>query len=157
MNEFFSVVENKIKFYDVIKTWLFVPYFHMGRTRGGIDCLGVVGEILKESSILQDYYDSEYPKDWFIHGDEQLVLNSIERNFEYLKPGILCRQDEGTKMFGDLLCFWTRRRGICNHVAFFLSSGNMIHCTEGSGVHISQPERWENRLMKKYRLYFESE
>lgn len=127
----------------VANTWLGTPYVHGGSLRGiGVDCVHLVEEVLRGAGLLPAVDCGAYPRDWFVHRDDERLLAGVRER---------CDPVEGEWQAGDILLF---RFGRCQaHAGVYLGDGKMIHCTREDGVTISFPEsaRWYDRLCGAWR------
>jgi len=101
-----------------------------------------VAEVLREAGLLPAVDCGTYPRDWFLHRDEERLLERVKEH---------CEVADGEWMPGDILLF---RFGRCAaHAAVYLGKGRMVHCTREDGVTISHPEsgRWHDRLCGAWR------
>jgi cell wall-associated NlpC family hydrolase len=120
------------------KKLLNVPYAHRGRTRFGIDCLGLPWLAYKRAGIdyLPDNDGKAYGVNWHWLADKQRYLDAILKYFDPI--------DIATK--GDLILFKTDS-DFFTHGAIYLSDGNFIHARSGKKVmldNIYDHRYWKN-------------
>ena len=158
--KYFDRKENKEKLNRIVAGWIGTSYHHMGASRGGVDCTKFVALVLVEMAILSDFEKNiYYPSDWYMHGNEEICLNSIERNLtKYLLREFYVEQypfDFSKIEFGDLLCIAKNRKGFVNHTALYLGDNKIAHCVSGAGVFIGQFSfAYSQRTKKIFRLFY---
>jgi len=158
MREYFANVNNQIRLNHIIASWIGAPYHHMGYTRGGVDCTKFVGLVCLELGILWDMErDIYYGRDWYIHGQHEVVLESFDRHIAaFLQPGLHISKFVYTKqplINGDVVCIATHAKGLCNHTGIFLDPNRMAHCLEFKGIFICDFGQWGPNVKFFYRLY----
>lgn len=121
--------------------WIGVRYCHQGRTRQGIDCIGLVVHALREAGDTDAPDEENYPL-WAKHGH---IRNVLEQHAD----GVL--QPEP----GDILLF--RIGGTEQHIGIYSGSGRMVHVYAQAGgrrgmvcEHEITPD-WQNRIVGCYR------
>ncbi len=121
---------------DAAKEWLGVPFHHQGRSRAGLDCLGLLLVSAKAVGVeLEDL------KGYARQPDGKTLISEANRQ---LTP-VVDRQE------GDILLM--RFRHHPQHIAIVTRDG-MIHSHEDSGgvVEHGLDERWRRRIVGVYRL-----
>ena len=110
------------------KTWLGVPYKHMGTRKTGCDCTGFLLGVARSSGFLTEYKMRKYPKDWNLHGmADDIILRELQ------KVSNRIRKKEAIP--GDVLVFkWGRCE---SHVGILLENKTFIHITKNSNCNIS--------------------
>ena len=158
----YFVSERQKKLQEIGKDWLGVPYHHMGYTRGGVDCTKFVGLVCVDLGILKDIEkDVYYPRDWYRHGQKEIVLESVEKYGKELLFGLRLVKYEFGQIFtpspivGDLFCLAVNNTGICNHTAIYIDTGKIIHCLQRKGVIISDFQSWQKKIKYLYRIFEE--
>ncbi len=157
MESFFGAELELIKLKDACKSWLGAKYLHMGCSKGGVDCTKFVGLVLEEIGVIAGIdKDVYYPRDWHIHGKREIVLESFLEHSKLLKVGlsseILEFTGESNLLFGDVLCLSLNNR-LCNHTAFYLGDGKIIHCVQRLGVIEARlSPQWIDKVKKVFRL-----
>lgn len=176
MSEYFAPLARRAAFQEILDSWIGTNYLHMGEQKrgdapdtGGVDCTKFIGLALVEAGILSQIRPREYyPKDWYVHGTEERVLDSFQYHIDhYLAAGLsIIRYDtEGEipvpeLLFGDVCTFIVNRRGLTNHTGFYVGGypqAEMIHCLQKMGVRRStMAQSWLSRMRYFYRLYEEN-
>jgi lipoprotein Spr len=100
------------RLYKLAGEWLGTPYKYSGNTRSGIDCSGLVCELMRD-------------------GYEKKVSGSARDLFQMSKP--LSRTDLRE---GDLVFFRIKKNKI-SHVGIFLGENKFVHASLKNGVIIS--------------------
>ena len=96
-----------------LRTYLGVPFWHCGRNRNGVDCVGLPICALRDLG----YPLADVPAQYSVHVDPDVLCGWIER--------YCVRVDLVDAQAGDLLLFTSRRNP--QHVAVLTSPGTMIH------------------------------
>lgn len=62
-------------------TWTGTPHRHMGRIKGaGVDCGLILAEVYRVAGVVSERIEpGEYVADWFLHRDEPVYLQILER------------------------------------------------------------------------------
>lgn len=146
-----------------MQAWGQTPYRHMGCGPGGLDCTNFLAVVLLSAGVLTRIeHNGYYAKDWYVHGEREIVIESLEKNEKHLAGGIRAVRseyyDEFDFSFGDILLIATHTKNLSNHVAIYLEDGNMMHCLcrlKKSGVMRSQVWPWKrkNKIKHVVRLY----
>jgi len=174
-NEYFWPLERRDAFRAILETWVGTPYLHMGTQKksesggGGVDCTKFIGLALIELGVLNQLKPREYyPKDWYLHGDVEVVLDSLQYHIDhYLNPGFsVIRYDTWSELpvpdplFGDVVTFYLNKKELTNHTAFYLGGypgEQMLHCIQKLGICICTfSPAWKAKMRYFYRLYEET-
>ncbi len=149
-----SVEEYQIE----LDAWIDAPFRHMGETRNGTDCIGLVLGVYKQLGMLpNDLRPTEYARQWYL-------TDSQDRHpaFEQLKERVgLIRIDDPKKLrAGDIACF-AYGKGIEAHVALISSRGSLIHSVAGEQADKViesrfDDNRWRKRFVYAYRITTET-
>lgn len=121
------------------RSWRGVPFHHQGRTRHGIDCVGLPEQILRERGVLPDDYAA--PKNYSRSPMEELD-EGLARWCSLI----------GTPEPGALLAIrWSGYKRV-SHVAIYTGS-TIIHSYMKYGV-VESPFRgiWLKLVRRAYRL-----
>ena len=115
--------------YEMVNSWLGVPYRYGGTDRSGIDCSAFVGLVVK-----QVYGNTLHRSANDMLGDVTLVTKS------QLKEG-------------DLV-FFTNSKGKVSHVGIYLKEGLFAHSSTSNGVSVSRLDDtyWSRHFYKGGRL-----
>lgn len=121
------------------RTWLGVPWQHRGRSRQGLDCVGLLAVISRRLDIqhIDDIDYGHYPD--FRKLIAILLLSMDEVNRDTMKAG-------------DVLLL--RDRNDPQHTAIYTSQQTIIHAGAGFRKvveHGFTPE-WQAKLVKVFRL-----
>lgn len=114
-----------------------IPYAHGGRTRAGLDCLGLVWLVLRDHGVrVPDGDGRPYTPDWF-KVDPGRYLRGL------LAHGEAAPLDDLRPM--DLVYF--RMGGAVSHAGVMVDSECFIHVLEGRSVCVSRlNSMWRRRL-----------
>lgn len=160
MIPYFANEQVQDNFIKEITKWIGVPYRHTGENKAGTDCAKFIALIYVEMGILEKLEPGIiYSRDWFLHGDCQLIVNSFSSHGKkYLRPGLTMELFEYANQQlifpGDILFFSTCNRNICNHAGLYLGHGKFIHCLEKKGVYIAEfSEHWRPKAKKLFRIF----
>lgn len=99
--------------YEVVNSWLGVPYRYGGNDRSGIDCSAFVGTVYREVYGIT------------LHRTANDMLRDVK---------IVSRQEVKE---GDLL-FFTNSKGKVSHVGIYLKEGLFAHSSTSNGVSVSR-------------------
>ena len=147
-----------LKFLAILESWLGTPYRHLQMAKGrGADCTLFIGACYLEAGILTAVTYDYYPRDWHIHTDEEVVLESLVRHFtSHLTAGLRAERIEDLEtplMRGDFLCLKQPERKVTHHAAVYLGENRIIHALTRLGVTRSDWEPyWSRRLTRIFRL-----
>lgn len=127
-----------VRFTADIQAWQGVPWHHQGRTRAGVDCVGLVAGALAEQGV-----DANIPGDYHASAVGALLVPQLEAS------PLLARRDPTAAVPGDLLVFRVRRWA--QHLAVALGGDRMIHATRPAGVRaVTVSPLWRERLVAVY-------
>lgn len=126
-----------------VKEFTGIPYLHGGRSKSGLDCLGLVRAFLDKFKIAIPENDgSIYESDWYKRDPGRLARGVAKVGkpitFDQLQPL-------------DLVYF--RVGGAVTHVAVMVTRTSFIHVMIGERVHISPMNyAWKRRYAGARRL-----
>jgi len=128
---------------EAVRMFSGIPYRHGGRSKDGLDCLGLVYVFYKQLGIdLPDNDGSPYPPDWY-KKDRMRLYRGVQ---EIGKPVPV---QELAPV--DLVFF--RIGGFVNHIGVMVSPDSFIHVLKGQRVHVSPLNAfWRRHLMGARRL-----
>lgn len=117
------------RLYEVVNSWLGVPYKYGGTDRSGIDCSAFVGTVVKEV----------YGKT--LHRTANDMLQDVRQ------------VGRAQLREGDLL-FFTNSKGKVSHVGIYLKDNLFAHSSTSNGVSVSSVESkyWSQHFYKGGRL-----
>ncbi len=123
---------------EAARAWIGVPYQHQGRTRFGVDCVGLLIVVAHDLG-LTDYDVSGYsrvPHSGFLADECERMMQriaTVER-----KPG-------------DVVLLRFKREP--QHLALITDRG-FVHAYAGSGrvIETAMPPAWVNRIVAAYAL-----
>lgn len=101
------------KLYEVVNSWLGVPYKYGGTDRNGIDCSAFVGTVYEEVYSVT------------LHR----TANDMLRDVTLIAKAQLAE--------GDIL-FFTNSKGKVSHVGIYLKEGLFAHASTSNGVSVSR-------------------
>jgi cell wall-associated NlpC family hydrolase len=168
MTPYFAKEENWSRMWEEMESWRGTPYRHLQMTKGrGADCTLFIGGVWKACNVLDDVIYDYYPKDWHVHTEEELVLDSIFRHYQdHCKEGLVLERfgplPVEELLRGDLITFNYPKRNIIvsHHAALWIGTimktrqrKIMINSIENQGVvHMQYGSHWENRLTNVFRV-----
>lgn len=91
------------QFADRAKLWakLKVTYQHMGTSRNGCDCTGLLIGIAKEFGYLKNYELRKYPPDWNLHaGAGNQIIEELNKFTDKIKKNQVGIGDIAVMAFG---------------------------------------------------------
>ena len=121
-----------------LQTWEGVPYHHQGRSRFGVDCVGLGVAALLAQGIAVDA-----PTDYSRAAQGQALLTQMEAS------GLLRPLPLDARAPGDVLVF--RIRDNPQHVGIVLSDDRMVHADSTNGVRsVTLSPLWLARIVARY-------
>lgn len=122
------------------RTWIGVPFKHQGRSRLGVDCAGLLVELLRASVTLPANYAE--PRDYGRGASPELgaIVQRYCIRAQVAEPGTL------------ILIRWPKE-SVASHVAL-CTGRNLIHCYERAGrvVEHIYGEPWRRMTDSVWRL-----
>lgn len=119
-----------------LRRWVGVPFHHQGRTRAGVDCVGLLLAGLAEQGVRVDA-----PADYHPSAAAALLLGELDAS-------ALFQPRSGAPERGDVLVFRIRRAA--QHLAIALGSDVMIHATRDGVNTVTIGPLWRQRLVQRY-------
>lgn len=115
--------------FEVLTTWMGVPYKYGGTTRSGVDCSAFVGAVYKERYKVT------------LHR----TANDMQQDVTFVGRNQLQQ--------GDIL-FFTNSNGKVAHVGLYLKDATFVHASTSSGVILSRFDTgyWSKRLYRCGRV-----
>lgn len=118
-----SEAEQRERVVAEARSWFGVPWQHMGRSRGGVDCGGLLLVVFKALELMpQDFETGYYPPDFMMHTDEQRFVGFVER---------FCDKVERTPRDADIVLFKVGR--VIAHCAIVDTWPRVIHAVRQGG------------------------
>lgn len=120
------------------RSYINTPFKHQGRSKNGLDCIGIIVVPLKDIGFLD--YDSKNYRKYGLGGEIIGVLSKycyeVDKPFNY-KPG-------------DILLF---SKGASQHLALYTDKSTIIHAHNfvGKVVEHSLTPDWEENISKVFR------
>lgn len=158
MKWYFIDDDNWTKFKNELLSWVGTPYMYgcVAKHRG-TDCNQFVAAVLVNTGIIDGFEVEWYAPYWYLHTDQELILEYIERNRKYLRDGLdyVKLPADTNLMRGDYLCFSVyNEKGVINHVGLLLDDNQFISAVAQRGVSILPLEGWWKRHLKCiFRLF----
>jgi cell wall-associated NlpC family hydrolase len=123
-----------------------IPYKFHGRTKDGVDCLGIV------QLFYRKFFNISIPEYLYSHANEN----------ESCETTITAGQFDGNwkpvtdLQYGDMLVF--RIKGRPTHVGVYLGNNEFLHCLAGRMSCIERLDSltWRNRLVGAHRWIIKS-
>ena len=127
------------RFVDFVRTWEGVPHHHQGRTRFGVDCVGLAVAGLREQGVeVEDSFN------YAVSATGKLLLAAIDKT-GLVEPVSVTE----AVCTGDILVFRVARDP--QHLAIAVDSGRIIHATSPEGVCcVTFSPMWRSRLVARY-------
>lgn len=120
-------------------TWQGVPFRHQGRSREGVDCVGLPLAALAAQGVVIDA-----PANYAPSAASMLLLDALGR-IGQLVPRLPLNAPEP----GDVLVLRVRRAA--QHLAIALGPDRMIHATQQAGVAaVTISALWRERVVARY-------
>lgn len=116
-----------------------VKYRLRGRTKEGMDCIGLVIEVEKRFGYTLPDIEA-YREEGALSNFHTLA----EENAEVLKIKLI----EYPKKEGDILLF-ENRAGLLHHIAVYMGNNQFIHCNK-YGVHIERISSYPEKIGRVY-------
>lgn len=120
------------------------PFSHRGRTRFGIDCMGLVLLSYRRAGFsLPDGDGKIYGLNWFWFVKDERYLNGLLNYFNIVS----------SPEIGDLVMFRCYNKKI-THGGIYLGNKNFIHARAGRSVTIDSLNHkyWQNRFVYYMRI-----
>lgn len=126
-------------FVEACRAYVGTPFRHQGRSRAGIDCLGLVVCAARDVGI--EIIDN---------------LNYARRpDYETMNDGLLHHLRKVQQIqAGDLLWMWWMRSYQPTHLAVVAGDGNVIHaCSQGAKAVVEHalPQSWQPQIVSRLR------
>lgn len=132
----------------IAESWVGTPFIPHASVRGvGVDCVHLVGDILREAGLVSDYKFHAYRCDAGMHQEESGVIEWLMLRQDFV------RTDGSRIQAGDVLTFRVGR--VAHHVGLAVGPARFIHATRASGTIISslRDSTYAKRLDAVFRPY----
>lgn len=145
MRPYFDKPERLHALAKVLNEWEGTPYAHWtGVKQGGCDCIHFVTRVLEELGV-DTWQIPWYPKDWNLHNSEELLLNGMKADPNFLEVDVDAPED------GDIVLFKFGKT--CSHSGFYLDE-HVYQAITDIGVerrHWQDPQ-WYKRRRHAFRV-----
>jgi cell wall-associated NlpC family hydrolase len=122
------------------RSWLGTPYHHHARVKGaGIDCGMILAEVYAAAGVLPEVDPGEYVYDWFMHRDEPVYLNTLEK---------YATKIEGPAQPGDIAMFQFGRNPA--HGAIVIEWPVILHAYASAGMVILDDAEANQDLKERF-------
>ncbi len=121
------------------RSYLGVPFVHQGRSRRGLDCVGLVIRVAKDFE-LSNYQEIAYDR----RPDGRLI--------SVLREHLVRKFPSDAFLPGDVVAF--RLPKYPCHVAIYSGNGRIIHALAGNRKVVEHviDQRWWDRVVEKYSI-----
>ena len=102
---------------DYLKRWIGTPYIYGGDDFSGMDCNGIMHEVLQGLGIEVRGYDATAHGMWFDYMDKEVA-----------------------KGYAGCLVFWFRANGVVQHVAMMIDNARIVHAAGGTGDTLTEKD-----------------
>ena len=127
----------RLDFVNAAKAYLDVPYVYKGRSKGGMDCAGLLIKTLN-STVLPDYNFLNY---------------GVNPNPKHVRKELLNISEQISEIeYGCLLVL--KLHGLGNHIAIYIEDNNLLHTYGRAGKVIVEKYTlyWQKKLDSIYRV-----
>lgn len=129
----------------VARSYIGVPFLHQGRTRDGVDCLGLIGVVsnyVGHKVTLPNAYSTAPSGQRIVEQAEKYVVKPQRQGWDNLIPG-------------DIIVMWAFQAGVPQHFAIMgelRGHLTMIHALQRAGkvVEHNTLKFWEDRYMTTF-------
>ncbi len=121
-----------------------IPFKHMGRTREGLDCWGLVLEVFRMNGKTLIDPVPDYTEDWDKTREQNHFLENYHKHWEQIN-GIDNVQLLDVALIGEEPTFPT-------HIGVVIEENKVIHCGKRYGVIITRFEKMKRCFTGFYRL-----
>jgi cell wall-associated NlpC family hydrolase len=121
------------------RTWVGVPFLHQGRTREGVDCVGLLVAVLREVG-----YQPIDSLNYTFRAKSDVLMQHLATECD--------QQPVGAQQPGDVLVF-SMRGEAPYHVGLLTERGTIIHALgiAGKVVEHQYDASWQQRTRRVYR------
>jgi cell wall-associated NlpC family hydrolase len=105
-------------------SWVGTPYHHHARVKGaGVDCGMILAAVYETAGVLPHVDPGEYVHDWFLHRDEPVYLQIVEK---------FAAKIEGPAQPGDIAMYQYGRNPA--HGTIVIKWPTIVHSYQRAGV-----------------------
>lgn len=84
-----TIAVQRVALVTEARSWIGTPWRHRGRHKGvGVDCAMLLAEVYRAAGLIERVDPAPYPRDWFLHRDEERFLAEVERIARRLPDGV---------------------------------------------------------------------
>lgn len=137
-----EIEELREKVVSEAKKLINTPFSHRGRTRFGIDCLGLVYICYSRAGIpgLKDGDGRIYEPNWYMFCDKERYLDNLLNYCDFVEDGSIEKAD--IPLFK---CY----ENLVTHGGIYISDGNFIHASSGK-TKVTRRVRMDNIYDHRY-------
>lgn len=134
----------RLEIVDVARTWLGAPYIHQGRSRKGVDCIGLIMEVGSDLGLTIPMI----PKNYTTNPTGGMLVASCEAHLQK------AAQDQVLQP-GSIAVLWGFTRGEPQHFAIVGQSAGKLTMIHAFSKHRKVIEHgWDAFWMKRFvRVY----
>lgn len=128
-------------FVQRVRDYIGTPFVHQGRTKKGVDCVGLLIVVAREFNLIDPDYDyTNYGK----FNDPKILLRELDR--------FMIRKSIKERIEGDIVCF--ALPSFPCHVAICSGHGKIIHAlnTRKKVVEHTLTQGWEKKIRLCYSV-----
>ena len=129
-------------------TWLGTPYHEQASVKGpngGIDCAMFICRVFVDSGVIAPFDPRPYSDSFFLHRDEPLYLQWVERYADKLSDGV-------PEAPGDLALFKLGRT--IAHSGIYLGDDLIIHAWKQAGAVVKSELRRSPAMLKMFQGFW---
>lgn len=126
----------------------------------GADCALFVAAAMQKTGFLGEIPRQEYSRDWHLHENSSLVLESYFIGIRNCREGLVFELMDGCPehcLRGDMFLMSCVPSGIIHHAGICINEHSMIHSIQRQGVKIVPFKGWWRRHVKKTARLMEKE
>lgn len=137
------VVAQRAAVVAAAREWISTPFHDCCRVKGaGVDCANLLIAVYAAAGLIEEFTPPYYPPQWFLHRDEPLFLQTVER---------YARRVE-VPQSGDMAMFKFGRQAA--HGAIWVSEREIIHAYKPAGFVVrSDPMELSDRQHSYWSVF----